>query len=118
MLEAINYTNHNSGPTVVISDPDEQGMRYIHTKADVMLHPLCPENDQYVHAILNSFFPIKETMHYKFMELKSRQTEATAPRISPQSARTDPTPDAAPRIVHRSATYPHCGGGVERSDNS
>ena len=82
MREANNYTNHNSGPTVVISDPDEQGMRYIHTKADVMLHPLCPENDQYVHAILNSFFPIKETMHYKFMELKSRQTEATAPNLT------------------------------------
>lgn len=60
--EAVNAANYNFGPTVVLTTPDEDGVIGFHSRRDVMLHPLCPDNVPFVKAVLDSFFDAKEAV--------------------------------------------------------
>lgn len=78
--EAVNATNFNFGPTVVMSSPDDEGIIGFHTRYDIMLHPACPVNVQYVKAVLNSFFDAKDRVCSNFNQISAQQMEARANR--------------------------------------
>lgn len=71
--EAVNAANFNFGPTIVLTSPDEDGIIGFHTRRDIMLHPLCPDNAPYVKAVLDSFFEAKEQIKGNFQEIKASQ---------------------------------------------
>lgn len=71
--EAVNAANFNFGPTIVLTSPDENGIIGFHTRRDIMLHPLCPDNAPYVKAVLDSFFEAKEQVKGNFQEIKASQ---------------------------------------------
>lgn len=78
--EAVNSANFNFGPTIVMTAPDENGVVGLHSRRDIMLHPVCPDNVQYVQAVLDSFFAAKEQVREKFQQISAAQTQATQNR--------------------------------------
>ena len=90
--EAVNAANFNFGPTIVLTSPDENGIIGFHTRRDIMLHPLCPDNAQYVKAVLDSFFEAKEQVKGNFQEIKASQDKIIKKR-RPIGFNTDYTKD-------------------------
>ena len=90
--EAVNAANFNFGPTIVLSSPDEDGIIGFHTRRDIMLHPSCPDNAQYVKAVLDSFFKAKEQVKGNFQEIKASQDKIIKKR-RPIGFNTDYTKD-------------------------
>lgn len=90
--EAVNAANFNFGPTIVLSSPDEDGIIGFHTRRDIMLHPSCPNNAQYVKAVLDSFFKAKEQVKGNFQEIKASQDKIIKKR-RPIGFNTDYTKD-------------------------
>lgn len=74
MLEAINTANFEFGPTVVLSDPDEKGMRLLHSKMDFIYGSFIPKHLDYLKAILNSFFEVKYTAILEYKKLIDPQS--------------------------------------------
>lgn len=73
--EAVNATNFNFGPTVVMTAPDEDGDIGLHSRRDIMLHPACPDNVPFVKAVLDSFFDAKEQVRTNFQQINAKQME-------------------------------------------
>ena len=73
--EAVNATNFNFGPTVVMTKPDEEGVIGFHSRRDIMLHPACPDNVPFVKAVLDSFFDAKEQVRSNFQQINAQQME-------------------------------------------
>lgn len=73
--EAINATNFNFGPTVVMTTPDEDGDIGLHSRRDIMLHPSCPDNVPFLKAVLDSFFDTKENVRRHFQQINSQQQQ-------------------------------------------
>ena len=90
--EAVNAANFNFGPTIVLTSPDENGIIGLHTRRDIMLHPLCPDNASYVKAVLDSFFEAKEQVKGNFQEIKASQDKIIKKR-RPIGFNTDYTKD-------------------------
>lgn len=90
--EAVNAANFNFGPTIVLTSPDENGIIGLHTRRDIMLHPLCPDNAPYVKAVLDSFFEAKEQVKGNFQEIKASQDKIIKKR-RPIGFNTDYTKD-------------------------
>ena len=90
--EAVNAANFNFGPTIVLTSPDENGIIGFHTRRDIMLHPLCPDNAPYVKAVLDSFFEAKEQIKGNFQEIKASQDKIIKKR-RPIGFNTDYTKD-------------------------
>lgn len=90
--EAVNAANFNFGPTIVLTSPDENGIIGFHTRRDIMLHPLCPDNAPYVKAVLDSFFEAKEQVKGNFQEIKASQDKIIKKR-RPIGFNTDYTKD-------------------------
>ena len=90
--EAVNAANFNFGPTIVLTSPDENGIIGFHTRRDIMLHPLCPDNALYVKAVLDSFFKAKEQVKGNFQEIKASQDKIIKKR-RPIGFNTDYTKD-------------------------
>lgn len=78
--EAVNATNFNFGPTVVLTRPNDEGIIRFHTRRDIMFHPACPDNEPFVKAVLESFFDAKEDVHRYFQQMKTNQHEAPQSR--------------------------------------
>ena len=78
--EAVNAANFNSGPTVVLTRPNDEGIIRFHTRRDIMLHPACPDNEPFVKAVLESFFDAKEDVRRYFQQMKTNQHEAPQSR--------------------------------------
>ncbi len=74
--EAVNATNFNFGPTVVLTDPNEDGVIGFHSRRDIMLHPACPDNEPFVKAVLDSFFDAKEQVRSNYQQINAKQMEA------------------------------------------
>ena len=73
--EAVNATNFNFGPTVVLTAPDDEGGVGFHSRRDIMLHPACPDNEPFVKAVLDSFFDAKEQVRSNFQQINAEQME-------------------------------------------
>lgn len=74
--EAVNHTNFGSCPTVVWSDPDDEGTIYLHSRLDILLFPGIPEIDNYLRSNLNSFFGTKEEVRKAFQQITVEQQRA------------------------------------------
>ncbi len=77
--EAVNITNFNFGPTVVLSSPDEKGIINFHSRRDIMLHPSCPDNVRFLSAVLDSFFDVKEEVRSRYQQINAEQEDTTKP---------------------------------------
>lgn len=73
--EAVNATNFNFGPTVVLTAPNDEGVIGLHSRRDIMLHPACPDNEPFVKAVLDSFFDAKEEVRSNFQKINVKQME-------------------------------------------
>lgn len=73
--EAVNATNFNFGPTIVLTAPDDEGVVGFHSRRDIMLHPACPDNEPFVKAVLDSFFDAKEQVRSNFQQINAEQME-------------------------------------------
>ena len=73
--EAINAANYNFGPTILMTDADENNVISLHSKYDIMVHPACEDNDQYIKSVLNSFFPLKDAVRSNFQHLSNQRIE-------------------------------------------
>lgn len=71
--EAVNATNFNFGPTVVMTAPDEDGYIGLHSRRDIMLHPACPDNAIFLKAVLDSFYDTKENVRKHYQQINSQQ---------------------------------------------
>lgn len=78
--EAVNIANYNFGPTVVLGEPDDDGLIKFHTRRDIMLHPACPDNEPFVKEVLDSFFDAKEAFRRNFHRINDQQKEARKKR--------------------------------------
>lgn len=78
--EAVNVTNYNFGPTVVMTTPDDEGIIGLHSRQDIMLHPACPDNELYIKAMLDSFFYTKEQVRSNFQQINAIHDETQKTR--------------------------------------
>lgn len=70
--EAVNATNFNFGPTVAMTKPDEEGVIWLYSRRDIMLHPTCPDNVPFVKGVLDSFFDTKEKVRSNFQQINAK----------------------------------------------
>lgn len=70
--EAVNEANYSFGPTVLMSESDDDNDINFHSRIDIMLHPACPDNTTYIRAILDSFFYTKENVSKSFHKLRQK----------------------------------------------
>lgn len=73
--DAVNAANFNFGPTVLMTEPDENNMVVFHSRFDIIIHPECHDNDKYLKSILDSFFYAKEATRSNYHHLNTAQTE-------------------------------------------
>lgn len=70
---AMNLANFAFGPTLLISEPNDEGNLIIHTRYGIVLHPAIPQITNYVRETLKMFFRAKETMHHHYVSLVAKQ---------------------------------------------
>ena len=58
-----------------MTEPDENNVVSFHSRFDIMVHPACPDNDQYLKSVLDSFFSTKEAMRANFHNLNEKHAE-------------------------------------------
>lgn len=110
--EAVNTTNYSFGPTVVLSDPSDEGVINLHSRRDIMLHPAVPGAESFVSAVLESFFDIKRTMREHCSTLIAEQTGVAKKRrpvgfaapVAPSEAASPETADDNRAAATTSAT--------------
>lgn len=75
--KAVNKANYSFGPTVVLTDPSDDNLIYLHSRRDIMLHPAVPEEElnMFVTSVLDSFFEIKQRVSQQFKQLNTEQAE-------------------------------------------
>lgn len=62
IADAINTTNYGFGPAIVLSDPDENGEILVHSRMDFLFVESIGEIEDYLAAILSSFFDAKQSL--------------------------------------------------------
>lgn len=77
--DAINAANYGFGPTVVYTAPNEDGIIWIHTRFDIMLHEAIPDASGYVRAMLDTFFSAKERVKDQYQRIRLQQ-DAPSPK--------------------------------------
>lgn len=63
--------------SVLLSDPDDKGKRFIRTRVSFMLHPDCRENTQYIQGLLHHLFGIRKSLRLHFDELLAQHQAAS-----------------------------------------
>lgn len=63
---AVNLANFEFGPTVVLSDPNEDGTMYLHSRYGIVLQPELPHLEDYLRYSLDLFFKAKDNVHQQF----------------------------------------------------
>lgn len=74
LVEAINITNYEMVPTVVLTIPESDGIRELVTLCDIRITSASPDNERYVKDILNAFFAVKEHLKIRYQEFKEANT--------------------------------------------
>ena len=78
--EAVNHTNFDFGPTVVMTNPDDKGTMYFHSRLGILLHPDIPEIDSYLRSNLDMFFRTKEAVRQNFQQITVDRQKAREKR--------------------------------------
>ena len=68
LREAINKTNFDFGPAVVITAPTEEGTRYVHSLYSILFIPEIPHIEDYLKASLVRFFHKKNDVRETYMD--------------------------------------------------
>lgn len=74
--EAVNAANFYCGPTVVMTDPNDDGVIGLHSRYDIMLDPSFRDTDAYVRASLDIFFETKEHVREQYSKLQAKQVDS------------------------------------------
>lgn len=82
---AINMANFEFGPTVVLSEPDEKGEMFLHSRYAIIFHPALPELQSLLKHTFNMFFRAKETVHLMYNRLIVDEESQQRPQIHPDS---------------------------------
>lgn len=69
--EAVNRTNRDFGPTVVMYEDMENATVYLHTRYDMVIHPDIKDMDEYLRATLGRFFTKMHDLRGYFREIKA-----------------------------------------------
>ena len=78
--EAVNHTNFDFGPTVVMTNPDDKGTMYFHSRLGILMHPNIPEIDNYLRSNLDMFFQAKAAVRLNFHHITVEQQKAREKR--------------------------------------
>ena len=78
IAEAVNLANLRFGSTVLMTKSKDDGTITLHSRIDVMLHPACPENDQYVRESCDLLFYISHAVVRKCQRLELQQQKRAA----------------------------------------
>lgn len=78
--EAVNDTNFGYGPTVVLSEPDENNVMRFHSRYDIVLNPDSLYHHLFVKWVLDSFFYTKDNYRKCIQQLTGRQEETSSKR--------------------------------------
>lgn len=78
--EAVNHTNFDFGPTVVMTNPDDKGTMYFHSRLGILLHSDIPEIDNYLRSNLDMFFRAKESVRQNFQQITVEQQKSREKR--------------------------------------
>lgn len=78
--EAVNHTNFDFGPTVVMTIPDDKGTVYFHSRLGILLHPGIPDINNYLRSNLDMFFRAKEAVRLNFQQITVEQKKASEKR--------------------------------------
>lgn len=92
--EAVNQTNFDFGPTVVMTNPDDKGTMYFHSRLVILLHPDIPEIGNYLRSNLDMFFRTKELVRRNFQKITIEQQKAHEKRRPIGFASTSETTEA------------------------
>ena len=69
--ESVNSANLSAGPTVVMSEANENGIIMFCSRRVIMSHAVRSGNEVFVKAVLDSFFDVKERAQRIFLQLKA-----------------------------------------------
>lgn len=78
--EAVNHTNFSFGPTVVLTNPDDTGTMYFHSRLGIPLYPDIPEIGNFLRSNLDLFFRAKESVRQNFQQIAIEQQKAREDR--------------------------------------
>lgn len=94
LRQAINNCNFHTGNSMVLGmDPDHKNL-WVHTVDTIMLHPSCPDNEDYVKSVLDNFFSTKHHLARLYQEMLGVHKEKGEEEISDLSSSfTPPSPN-------------------------
>lgn len=90
LLEAINSTNFEFGPTVVYSQPDEENKVWLHSRMPIVLLPDMPEKEDFIRSTLENFFFTKEKFRENLINLLNEKGSDSESESEPETE-TDPS---------------------------
>lgn len=70
VMEALNISNFDFGPTAVMTAPDEEGNLHIHSRYGILCRSEIPGFDQYVRSSLDMFFQKKDSVRQHLHKLR------------------------------------------------
>ena len=78
LKQAVNTVNWFFGPTVILTNPDENGNVGVHSRMDILLPSTMPipERHQYIRVILDLFFEVKQNLKkelHNLVEFKQKE---------------------------------------------
>ena len=73
--EAMNEVNCKAGHTMVMTRPNEDGVRYLHSHDSFLMHPDCYLNKELVRGELEEFFRLKNNMNEIYRGLLEAQMQ-------------------------------------------
>ena len=77
-LQALNDQNHWDEAMIVVSDPDESGLRIIHSHTCCLFNPGFSGNARFLKETLNSFFTAKDILRDCFNKLMAKHESEMA----------------------------------------
>lgn len=76
LKDAMNQANYGFGPTIILGDPDDEGIISVNSRLDIVVVPEMANMEAYMETMLGSFFYTKERLREEFLKLNEKQTEA------------------------------------------
>jgi hypothetical protein len=71
--KTINRVNVDKTLTIVYRESEEDNSFSLHTHQTIMLHPMCPDNVNYVEFVLNSFFDTQKRYYAIYRAFEQRE---------------------------------------------
>lgn len=79
ITEAVNKSNYEFGPTVIIEETNGVGNYMIHLRQDIVLHPALPNIDEYLQVVFCDFLKMREAVRKNYQEAMEKQANVRRP---------------------------------------